>query len=179
MTPHDRLRISLAAARYLEALEGGDETTLTELWELAANDPEMIAAFQDVHAGLHEDDEAAAKAVVADAAERHLRSSEVIQPVTGTVTVGDVARELFRHPPSGLSGDAHQLNEKLRLQQDELPENLGLTRLVQWAEAKFGPAPLEYWKAFREAAITLDLRRGAEVEYQLAARAAPRPGDRK
>jgi len=53
---------------------------------------------------------------------------------------------------------------------DELPENLGLAALVAWAEAKFGPAPAEYWKAFRQAAIKVRMRTNADVEFQLAAR---------
>jgi hypothetical protein len=51
---------------------------------------------------------------------------------------------------------------------------LGLSKLVAWAEALFGPAPMEYWKAFRQAALKLELRRNAEVQYQLAARRGPK-----
>ena len=175
MTPRER-RIGLTAARYLEAIERDDDATLEALWSEAANDADLIAAFRDVHAGLMEEGAAAA---VLEAAERHLRSGEVIRPAVGAITVGDVARELFHHTPGGLAADAHRMNEKLRLSQVELPAKLGLSALAAWAEAKYGPAPRDYWKAFREALIKLDLRRGAEVEYQLAARAAPKPGDRK
>jgi len=183
MNPHDRLRIDLAAARYLEALERDDQDTLDELWAQAANDADLVAAFEQIHAGLLEEDAekvtADATAAIADAAEKHLTSGEVVRPTTGPVTVGDVARELFHHTPGGLPADAHQMNERLRLYQDELPENLGLSSLVAWAEAKFGPAPAEYWKAFRQAAIKLDLRQAAESEYHLAARSAPKPEVRK
>ena len=176
MTPHDRTEISLLSARYLEALERGDDASLEALWAEAANDTVLIAAFREIHAGLLDEDAAAA---ITDAAERHMKSSEIIRPAAGPVTVGEVARELFQHTPGGLTADAHQMNERLRLYQDELPAGLGLSKLVEWAEAKFGPAPREYWKAFREAMIKLDLRRGAEVEYQLAARSAPKPGEKK
>lgn len=183
MTPQDRLRIDLAAARYLEAIEHDDQAVLDELWSQAANDPDLVSAFEQVDAGLLEEAaktrEADAAAAIAQAAEKHLTSGEVVRPATGPVTVGDVARELFHHTPGGLPAEAHQMNEKLRLYQDELPENLGLSALAAWAEAKFGPAPAEYWKAFRQAAIKLDLRRSAESEYHLAARTARKPEGRK
>jgi hypothetical protein len=176
MTPHDRTELGITSARYLEALERGDDTALEALWAKAANDTVLVAVFREIHAGLLDEDAAAA---ITDAAERHMKSSEIISPATGPVTVGEVARELFQHTPGGLPADAHQMNERLRLYQDELPTNLGLSALVAWAEAKFGPAPRDYWKAFREAAIKLDLRRGAGIEYQLAARSASKPGEKK
>jgi hypothetical protein len=55
--------------------------------------------------------------------------------------VGDVAEELFRHAPDRLSAEAHALNERLRTATEPLPTDLGLTKLVVWAEARFGIAP--------------------------------------
>lgn len=183
MTPQDQLRIDLAAARYQEALEQDDFATMTELWELAANDPEMIAAFQETHAGLMEEleqsQEARTSARLETLVEEHLTGAEVVRPTTGPVTVGDVADELFRHTPDRLSAATHQMNERLRSARDPLPVDLGLTNFIAWAEEKYGAAPVAYWKAFREAANTLELRRAAEVEYQLAARRAPKPDEGK
>jgi hypothetical protein len=183
MTPNDRLRISSATARYLEALEQDDHTTLAALWEWAASDTDLLTAFRDIHAGLIEEREQDAfdRAVnrVAALAEQHLTGAEVVRPATGPVTVADVAEELFRHTPDRLPAAAHQLNERLRSAHDPLPADLGMSNFVAWAEQRYGAAPAAYWKAFREAAVKLELRRAAEVEYQLAARRAPKPEDGK
>ena len=101
-----------------------------------------------------------------------------IRPAAAAVTVADVAEQLFRHAPNRLPAEAHLLNERLRRSAERLPANLGLPQLTAWAEALFGPAPTVYWKAFRETAVKLELRRAAEAEYQLAARRAPRPEEK-
>ena len=177
MTPHDRVRISLAAARYLDALERDDQDALDALWALAANDPEMLTAFNDINAGLLEEaqtrDLAAVESAVAAAVERHLPSADVVKPETGPVTVADVAAELFRHPPARMPAEAHALNEQLRTVADPLPADLGLAALLGWAESKFGPAPARYWEAFRQAALKARMRRAADTEFQLAARKTP------
>src|SRR5262245_54110847 len=181
MTPHDRLRISIAAARYFEALERDDQFTLELLWDSAAADPDLLAAFRDIHAGLIEEQQAETATRltqrVTAAVEEHLTSGEILRPAAGPITVADVADELFRHTPDRLTPAAHQLNERLRSTRDPLPADLGFSNFVAWAEAKYGVAPAAYWKAFRKAAIKLELRRSAEAEYQLAARRATRPED--
>lgn len=181
MTPNDRLRVSIAAARYLEALERDDHAALDALWGAATADPDLLAAIRDIHAGLAEEQnretgEQLARRVAA-AAEQHLTAGEVLRPAAGPVTVADVADELFRHTPDRLPAAAHELNERLRSARDPLPADLGLSNFATWAEQKYGAAPAAYWKAFREAAVKLELRRAAEVEYQLAARRAPKPGE--
>jgi hypothetical protein len=175
----DRIRLDLLAARYLEAVERDDFETQDQLWKLAGTDPQLVALFRQVHDDLlaeqAEAETARATTLVAAAVEQHLTSAEVVTPTAGPVTVADVANELFRHPPDRLPAAAHALNERLRRSAEELPASLGLTKLVAWAEAKFGPAPVEYWKAFREAALLVRMRAGAETEFQLAARKAPKP----
>jgi hypothetical protein len=183
MTHHDRLCIDLAAAAYLDALTRDDVETQARLWSQAAADPSLLAAFQEVHAGLLEENEAtdhaAAGAVVAQAAKMHLTSAEVVRPPTGPVTVGDVANELFHHTPDRLPSEAHALNAALRASSEPLPTDLGLWALREWAEGKFGAAPTEYWKAFGEAARKVRMRANS-AEYQLAARRAKPPtGDSK
>lgn len=180
MTPHDRIRISLTAARYLDALERDDQDALDALWSQAANDPDLLAAFHDINAGLVEDaqarDQVAVEAAVAAAVEKHLPSAEILNPETGPVTVADVAAELFRHPPDRLPAEAHALNERLRSAPDPLPADLGLEALIAWAEPNFGPAPARYWEAFRAVALKARMRRTADTEFQLAARkTAPKP----
>lgn len=181
MTPNDRLRLSIATARYLDALERDDHATLDALWGAAAADSDLLAALRDLHAGLAEEQEREIGEQltrrVAAAAEQHLTGGDIVHPVAGPLTVADVSDELFRHTPDRLPAAAHELNERLRSARDPLPADLGLSNFVVWAEAKYGVAPAAYWKAFREAAVKLELRRAAEVEYQLAARRAAKPGE--
>ena len=174
-----RLWLDATAARYLEAVEAQDFDTQEELWKLAATDADLEAAFHEVHAGILEEEHERTAAAVAAAVGQFLPSAEVIRPAAGPVTVGMVADELFRHTPDRLPAAAHALNEKLRQASDELPAELGLSKLVAWAEARFGAAPPEFWKAFREAALKLELRAAAETDYQLAARKGPKPGGPK
>lgn len=179
MTPQHRLRIDLDTAAYLDALLTEDTDAQARLWARAATDPNLLAALREVHAGLLEENEAADRAatsaVIARAAETHLPSAELVRPTAGPVTVGDVANELFRHTPDRLPPEAHALNERLRTSGEPLPEDLGLSKLTAWAEAKFGRAAVEYWAAFRAAALKLELRQAATVEFALAARSAPKP----
>jgi hypothetical protein len=183
MIPTDhRLQLDLAAARYLVALEQEDYPAMANLWELALADPELEAVLHEVHTGLIEEQAGvaaeAAAAMLKVAVETHLPSAAIVRASDRHVTVGDVAEELFRHTPDRLPAEAHLLNERLRTSQEPLPEDLGLSGLIGWAQKRFGAASLEYWKAFRQAAVKLELRHGAEVEYHLAARRAPKPEEK-
>jgi len=179
MTPQDRLRISIMSARYLDALEREDDSELTKLWELAANDLALIEAFNSIDAGLVEEQEAQEqarlKSTLEATLENYLPSAEIAEAPSGPISVADVANELFRHTPDRLTAESHSLNDRLRKATQPLPMNLSLSKLIAWAEAIFGTAAPEYWKAFQQAAIKLESRRSAEVEYQLAARAEQRP----
>jgi hypothetical protein len=183
-TPEHRFRVDLTAARYLEAFEREDFGAMAELWRLALSDPDLEVALREVHAGLLEEESREASAAIgsalAAAVSSHLPSAEVVTSAAGPVTVGDVADEIFRHAPTHLPAEAHRFNERLRSSRQPLPEDLGLSKLTAWAEAAFGAAPADYWKAFRQAAVKLGLRRAAEVEYHLAARTvAPRTEDKR
>ena len=179
MTPQDRLRVSIISARYLDALEREDDNELTNLWELAANHLELIEAFNAIDAGLVEEQEseeqARIKSTIEATLEKHLPSAKIAKGPIGPITVADVANELFRHTPDRLPAESHSLNDRLRKATQPLPMNLRLSKLIAWAEAIFGTAAPEYWKSFQQAAIKLESRRSAEVEYQLAARAEQRP----
>jgi hypothetical protein len=180
MILHERLRISLATARYLEALERDDQATLIALWESAATDPDLLAALRDVHSGLIEEHQHQTRlrdnGCVTAAVEEHLTSGEVVRPNSGEVTLADVADELFRFTPDRLPAEAHTLNERLRGLREPLPAELGLPSLLAWATAKFGPTPEAYWKAFREAAMKVRIRANSDTEFQLAARQTkPKP----
>lgn len=177
-TTNRRLQLDLTAARYLDALERDDFAAMAAIWQDALIDPELSTVLHELHAGLIEEQahEAAvsSSAVLTAAIETHLPSAEIVQSDVGTVTVADVAEELFRHTPNRLPAQAHVLNERLRTTSEPLPAELGLSGLTAWAEARYGAAPAEYWTAFRQAAVKLELRRAAEAEYRLAARRAPK-----
>jgi len=169
-----RLQLDLAAARYLGALERDDFAAMAEMWRAASDDQALEAVLREVHAGLleervHEELAAVAEGITA-AVEGHLPSAEIVRRTSGPVTVADVADELYRHSPDRLPIDAHLLNERLRESREPLPESLGLSMLTAWAESRFGVAPPEYWRFFRQAAVKLVLRCAAENEYRLAAR---------
>jgi hypothetical protein len=50
-----RLQLDLAAARYLDALERDDFSTMAELWKAATGDSALETAFRDVHAAVLEE----------------------------------------------------------------------------------------------------------------------------
>jgi hypothetical protein len=177
MNPIDRrLNLDVAAARYLEALEQDSFAVMEELWRAAMADQELEGVLHEIHAGLLEEEQleesAALEDTVTAVVETHLPSAEIIASACSSVTVADVAGELFRRTPNRLPAGAHQLNERLLKEKEPLPEDLGLSALTAWAESLFGPAPAEYWQAFRQAAVKLELRRAADAEYRLAARRA-------
>lgn len=181
-TTNRRLHLDVTAARYLDALEQDDFDTMAEIWQAALQDLELEAVLREVHEGLIEDQThksaASLSAGLTTAVETHLPSAEVVRSKAGPITVADVAEELFRHTPDRLTAEAHVLNERLRGAQEPLPAELGLSKLVAWAEARFGVAPPEYWDAFRKAAVKLELRHATEAEYRLAARRAPKREDK-
>jgi hypothetical protein len=170
--------LDLLTEAYIAALDAGDAATLDRIWERAASEPELEAYLYALDAEIDADDKLqagrTAKPMIADAVRTHLPSAAIVEPGTGPVTVGDVARELLRHPPAGLPAEAHALNEALGQSSEALPENLGLSKLVAWAEPRFGRAVPAYWKAFRSAALKLEMRRASAEEYQLAARRGPK-----
>lgn len=181
-TNNRRLQLDLVAARYLDALEQDDFTTMADIWQSALADPELEMVLREIHAGLVEEQTqeavATSSAALTAAIVKHLPSAEILRSEARPVTVADVAEELFRHTPDRLPAEAHVLNERLRATQEPLPDELGLSGLTAWAETRFGEAPAEYWRAFRQAAVKLELRRAAEAEYHLAARRAPRPEEK-
>jgi hypothetical protein len=174
-------QLDLLAAQFIAALDAGDFDAVARLWALAADDAELEACLVETAEALGEayDQEALAAAgeQVTDLIEKHMPSAEVMRPAAGPLTAADVAEHLRRHPPAGLTADELMLNEKLRQAADELPAELGLTPLLEWGR-RFGDIPDAYWRAFRQTALTLRMRRESEAHYQLAARQTKprRPG---
>ncbi len=164
---------------YLAALDAGDFPALDRMWEAATFDPELERALFEIEAALDADnaerEERAAARTVGSAVETHLKSAAIVRPDGGPITVGDVARELFRHTPDGLAAESHAFNAALQSSSEALPDNLGLSKLTAWLEARFGAVPVEYRPVFQRAALKLERRRASAVEYQLAARRGSKP----
>lgn len=184
---HDRA--NWLAALYLEALERDDQETLGKLWERAETDPKLLEALEQLLAGLAEADEEEDKEeqvdcdrlvakVKAATAQYLVGPSKTSPQASGPLTIADAAEEFGRDCPPGLPAAAYELNERLRSARDSIPTECGLSEFIRWAEAKYGPAPAEYWKALREASIRLELRRRLAPEYHLAARLAPPPPEK-
>lgn len=174
----ERLQRELLVDAYLEALENDDFETEGRLWEMAASDPELIERFEQLHTDLLAEQAATEAATVTESlthtVQQHLKAEIVTTPPAVTC-VQAVAEELFRDPPERLSAASHALIERLRQDAAPLPEDLALSNLTAWLEARFGTAEASLWKAFRSAALKLEARRTSAVEYQMAARQAPKP----
>jgi hypothetical protein len=172
-------RLDELALRYLAAVETEDFDTIGALWEQAADDPDLDAMMDGLNAELvaeqERQEQAAVAAAVVEQIERHMPSAEVIRPATGPLTVAEVAEYIRRHPPAGLTADDLRLNDVLRGVAEAVPVDLGVRQVVAWGR-RFGTAPEAYWRAFRQAALTLRLRRESAENYQMAARPTrPKP----
>lgn len=178
MTDRERQRqIDLLAIRFAEALEAGDFATVDRLWTTSAADPELEAVFHETAAELAQTYEADTQAhlelAVTEAIEQHMPSAELVRPAAGPLTVADVAEFIRRHPPAGLTTDEIAMNELLRRDAQLVPAELGLSQVLEWGR-QFGSLPETYWRAFRQTALKLRMRRESEVDYQIAARQGTR-----
>lgn len=172
-------RLDKLAMRYLTAIDAGDFDTLTELWARADDDPDLCEMLHGLNATLAEEDKRAAGDAVVAAIEQHMPSAEIVKPAEGPLTVADVADHLRRNPPPGLTIDELALNDDLRRSTEVIPNDLGITRVVEWGR-RFGAAPEAYWRAFRQAALKLRMRRESAETYQMAARSTkPKPPEGK
>jgi hypothetical protein len=178
MTDRERQRqLDLLAIQFIDALEAGDFPTIDRLWSACARDPELEAVFLETAAELAQTYEAEAQArveaAVVEAAERHLPSAELIRPVAGPLIVAEVAEFIRRHPPAGLTTVEIAANEGLRQSVQPVPAELGLSQVLEWGR-QFGSVPETYWRAFRQAALRLRMRRESDGNYQMAARQTTR-----
>jgi hypothetical protein len=178
MTDRERQRqLDLLAMRFVQALEARDFSAIDQLWTAAAADPELETVLLDTAAELAETYEAETlaqlEAAVTEAVEQHMPSAELIRPQAGPLTVADVAEFIRRNPPAGLTTDEIAFNEQLRQSAQIVPAELGMSQVLDWGR-QFGSLPETYWRAFRQTALKLRMRREAEVDYQLAARQGTR-----
>jgi hypothetical protein len=179
MNPQDRrLWLDWQTSLYLEALEKQDFDAQEKLWDLAAHDADLEAAFHETHEAILEERSASTTEAITTAVEKLLTSAEIVRESTGPVMVSDVAEELFHRAGKALAADGYAWTEKRRASQLPLPEIKGLTKLAEWLESTFGPLPAGVGEAFQKAAFDVKFRRraaDAEYQLQLAARRAPKP----
>jgi hypothetical protein len=178
MTDRARQRqLDLLAIQFADALEVGDFATIDRLWAAAALDPELETIFLETAAELARTYDAEAQAqlesAVVAAVERHMPSAELIRPAAGPLTVAEVAEFLRSHPPAGLTTDEIAANEQLRQSTQVVPTELGMSQVLDWGR-QFGLLPETYWRAFRQAALKLRMRREADANFQMAARQSKR-----
>src|SRR5262249_36244201 len=151
----------------------GDFAAIDRLWTAAATNPELETVFLEAAAELAETYEAETRAhleaAVTEAVEQHMPSTELVRPLAGPLTVADVAEFIRRHPPAGLTTDEIAVNEQLRQSAQFVPAELGMSQVLDWGR-QFGSLPETYWRAFRQTALKLRMRRESEVDYQMAAR---------
>ena len=53
------------------------------------------------------------------------------------------------------------------------PTDLGMSQVLEWGR-QFGSLPETYWRAFRQTALKLRMRRESDLHYQTAARQTKR-----
>lgn len=177
MNRDDALRIDRLSELYLEAIEARNDAALEKLWELAGQDDALLQAFRDLNTGLMEEalamEQAQTDQAVAQLVEQHLPSATPIE-APGIITVAAVMMEMSKQPQYLNQPDLASLVGKLAACDEVLPTLQGLTALQQWAEARFGPAPRNFWQAFHHARLDIGMRQEATPHYALAARAAPK-----
>jgi hypothetical protein len=172
-------RLDDFALDYLAAVDAEDFDTIDALWEQAADDPDLDAMLHGLNAELAAEQESQEQAAIAGAVvgqiERHMPSAEVVRPKTGPLTVAEVAEHIRRHPPAGLTAEELRVNDLLGEVAEVVPVDLGVRQVVAWGR-RFGAAPEAYWRAFRQTALTLRMRRESAANYQMAARPTrPKP----
>jgi hypothetical protein len=169
----NQLRLDRIALRYLTAIDASDFDAIEALWTQAADDPDLDAMLYGLNAELASEQESQEResvtSAVLEAIEHHLPSAEIMRPEAGQLLVSEVAEHIRRHPPRGLTIDDLKLNDALRRTSEPVPTELGISQVIRWG-TRFGTAPQEYWRAFREAALDLWMQRTSAETYRMAAR---------
>jgi hypothetical protein len=174
MNDRDRQRqLDGFVERFLTALEEGDFDTVDQLWLVAASDPDLEVALTEAARELaaeydHEFSESAG-GILESTVRTSMPTADVIRPSNGPLSVSEVAEHIRRNGSPGLSAVDLIVNDTLARIQEPVPELLGLSAVISWG-GRYGDAPVSYWKAFRQAALSLRLRRESDAEYRLAAR---------
>jgi hypothetical protein len=169
------------ALRYLDALDAGDAGALAEMWERAAEDPELEQVLGELTDGAAVE-EAPSPSWEADAERvrillrQHLPSAFPIAADPLPLTVGDVAARLQADSALGarLTAADRAANSRLLANPTPIPEELGLPHFEKWQTTLGITASASYWRAFRQAAVLLAMGRCQQAGELAAARRAGR-----
>jgi len=172
--PNDHERATLrekAIYRYVEALDRAELEIVAEVMELAIDDPELSQAIAEVNSALQQEMHltplSADAEIVRTLIHEHLRSGELAHTEHLPLTVGEVAAKLKsdRRVPF----NEERVNDLLLNNQQPLPALLSFEATKQIGRDLGIEASDRFWRAFRDAAITLSMGRGRESQL-LAAR---------
>ncbi|HEY7424703.1 MAG TPA: hypothetical protein VH682_10785 [Gemmataceae bacterium] len=169
------------ALRYLDALDAGDVGTLAELWEKAAEDPQLEQMLGELTDGiaLEEGLDAAWEANaerVRGLLREHLPSAFAAEAEPPPLTVRDVAARLQADNALGarLNEADRAANNRLLANTTLIPDELGLPHFEKWRTTLGVGASSHYWRAFRQASVLLAMGRCQQAGELAAARRAGR-----
>jgi hypothetical protein len=161
-----------AIYRYVEALDKAELDTIAEVLDLAVNDPELSQAITEINLTIQEEMQltpfAADAEIVRALIRNHLHSAtEVAEERDLALTVGEVAAKLKSERRVPFTDE--KVNDLLLHSQESLPALLSLEATKLLGRELGVLASDRFWRAFRDAAITLSMGRGRESQL-LAAR---------
>jgi hypothetical protein len=172
--PNDHERAALrekAIYRYVEALDRAELEIVAEVMELAIDDPELSQAIIEVNSAFQQEMQltplSADAEIVRTLIHEHLGSGELAHTENLPITVGEVAAKLKSDRRVPFTEE--RVNDLLLNNQQPLPALLSFEATKQIGRDLGIEASDRFWRAFRDAAITLSMGRGRESQL-LAAR---------
>lgn len=172
--PNDHERAVLrekAIYRYVEALDRAELEIVAEVIALAIDDPELSQAIIEVNSAFQQEMQltplSADAEIVRTLIHEHLGSGELAHTENLPLTVGEVAAKL--KSDRRVSFTEERVNDLLLNNQQPLPALLSFEATKQIGRDLGIEASDRFWRAFRDAAITLSMGRGRESQL-LAAR---------
>ena len=172
--PNDHERAALrekAIYRYVEALDRAELEIVAEVIALAIDDPELSQAIIEVNSAFQQEMQltplSADAEIVRTLIHEHLGSGELVHTENLPLTVGEVAAKLKSDRRVPFTEE--RVNDLLLNNQQPLPALLSFEATKQIGRDLGIEASDRFWRAFRDAAITLSMGRGRESQL-LAAR---------
>lgn len=172
--PNDHERAVLrekAIYRYVEALDRAELEIVAEVIALAIDDPELSQAIIEVNSAFQQEMQltplSADAEIVRTLIHEHLGSGELVHTQNLPLTVGEVAAKLKSDRRVPFTEE--RVNDLLLNNQQPLPALLSFEATKQIGRDLGIEASDRFWRAFRDAAITLSMGRGRESQL-LAAR---------
>lgn len=173
--PNDNKRAAIrekAIYRYVEALDKAELDTIAAVLNLAVDDPELNQAITEVNFAIQEEMQltplAADAEIVRMLIHKHLHCARDVTEVKDLpLTIGEVAAKLKSERRVPFTDE--KSNNLILNSQQSLPALLSLEATRLLGKELGVKASDRYWRAFRDAAITLSMGRGHESQL-LAAR---------